>query len=132
MKELIRDTAFGHLIRFVSKNKYLKFAEEADPSLWSRYVDEKKSGNLAHHGDTAPPEDGGSLHGLGGVRTRENQYGFFPPNRLWSMERVQSYNSRAGSEMINEASGVKVDSEKGRDIHLVSWWGDSDPENVRS
>ena len=131
MRELLRDTAFGHLIRLVSGKRLLKFPEEADPSIWTRFIDEKKSGYLAHHGDTDPPEDGLILEGLGGVRTRENEYSLFPPPRLWNLERVQSYNSRAGSAVINQASGIKVDPEKGRDSHLVSWWGDNDPENVR-
>lgn len=130
MAELIRDTAFGHIIRFVTRNKFLKFAEEEDPSIWTRYIDEKKSGFLAHHGDASPPDDGMSLEGLGGVRTRENEFSLFPPARLWSMERVQSYNSRASTARVNQASGIKVDPEKGRDVHLVSWYGDKDPENV--
>ena len=130
MRDLIRDTACGQLIRLISGNKFLKFPEEEDPSIWTRFIDEKKSGYLAHHGDTEPPEDGAEMEGLGGVRTRENQYAFYTPPRLFSLERTASYNSRAGSVRINEASGIKVDSEKGRDIHLVTWWGDSDPENV--
>jgi DHA1 family multidrug resistance protein-like MFS transporter len=131
MKELIRDTAFGHLIRFVTSSKYMKFAEEADPTIWTRYIDEKKSGHLAHHGDTSPPEEGMSLEGLGGVRTRENEYSLFPPSHMWNLQRVQTYNSRISTARMNLASGVKVDPEKGRDIHLVSWYGDKDPENVR-
>ncbi len=139
MAELFRDTAFGHLVRFVTRKKVFPFAEEADPSIWTRYIDEKKSGYLAHHGDTSPPSDGESINGLGGVRTRENEYSLFPPSRLWKMERLQSYNSRMGTqnmqsvnEALNQASGVKVDPEKGKDIHLVSWYGPNDPENVRS
>ena len=124
MTELIRDTAFGHLLRFVTRGKYLKFAEEADPSIWTRFIDEKKSGYLAHHGDTNPPEDDESLHGLGGVRTRENDY----PR---DMQRTPSDSSRASSARVNQASGIKVDPEKGTDKHVVSWYGDNDPENVR-
>ncbi|KAK3725100.1 GTPase-activating protein [Vermiconidia calcicola] len=132
MTELIRDTAFGHLVRFISRKKFLKFAEEEDPSVWTRYIDEKKSGHLAHHGVTDEPEDGASMEGLGGVRTRENQVSMFPPSRLWSMDRTQSYNSRAGTTRVNHASGIKVDPEKGKDVHLVSWYGENDPENPRN
>ena len=130
MRDLIRDTAFGQLIRLASGNKFLKYPEEEDAKIWTRFIDEKKSGYLAHHGDTEPPEDGNEMEGLGGVRTREAQYAFYPPPRLFSLERTVSYNSRAGSVRVNEASGIKVDPEKGRDIHLVTWWGDNDPENV--
>ena len=134
MAELFRDTAFGHLVRLISGKKFLKFAEEEDPSIWTRYIDEKKSGYLAHHGDTSPPENGSELEGIGGVRTREDQLSLFPPARLWSTERRGLYHSRSytedGNAQINNASGVKVDPEKGKDLHLVSWYGDNDPENV--
>lgn len=132
MAELIRDTAFGHLVRLVARKRYFKFAEEEDPSIWTRFIDEKKSGYLAHHGDASPPEDDDeSLEGLGGVRTRENQYTLSPPANMRSLQKQGSYNSRAGAAArINKASGIKIDDEKGKDIHLVSWYGDSDPENV--
>lgn len=142
MTELIRDTAFGHLIRFITRNKALQFQEEADPSIWTRYIDEKKSGYLAHHGDTSPPDDGLDLEGIGGVRTREDQFTLAPPPRM--MHRTNSYmnelhhvrtNRTGGARsfedsqdtQINQASGVAVDPEKGRDVHLVSWYGENDP-----
>lgn len=128
MTELIRDTAFGHLVRFLSRGRYLKFAEEADPSIWTRYIDEKKSGYLAYHGISQPPEDGFDFAALEGVRTREAQYSLFPPERL---ARITSANSRRSTgQPVNHVSGVPVDSEKGRDIHLVGWYGENDPENV--
>ncbi len=100
MKELFRDTAFGHLVRLVTRNRYLRYQEEEDSTIFTRFIDAKKSGYLAHHGDTSPPEsDDVSLEGL------DNQ--------------PQSYNSRMGSANINQASGVKVHPEKGRDVHLV-------------
>ncbi|KAF2722584.1 MFS general substrate transporter [Polychaeton citri CBS 116435] len=138
MTDLVRDTTFGHLVRYVTKNKYLQYPEEADPSIWTRFIDEKKSGYLAHHGTTEPPDDGASLQGIGGVRTREDQ-----PDAERSAEqrpisgRTSSDNSsktRLGSdtEGINNASGIKVDPEKGRDAHIVSWYGDKDPENPQN
>ncbi|KAK3116490.1 GTPase-activating protein [Teratosphaeriaceae sp. CCFEE 6253] len=134
MTELIRDTAFGHLVRFVSRGRYLKFAEEADPSIWTRFIDEKKSGYLAHHGDGNPPEDDVEMEGIGGVRTREDQFTLQAPVARHSPTRTPSDHSsqtRVASEdpQINHASGVKVDPEKGRDLHIVSWYGDDDPEN---
>ena len=119
MAELIRDTAFGHLVRFVTRAKYLQFAEEKDPSIWTRYIDEKQSGYLAHHGDTNPPEDEAEMEGIGGVRTREGS----------GHHSDASSQTRIGQEGVNHASGVKVDPEKGKDVHLVTWYGDDDPEN---
>ncbi|CAJ2504903.1 Uu.00g122970.m01.CDS01 [Anthostomella pinea] len=109
MTELIRDTAFGHLVRLVSRGKYLKYQEEADPSIWTRYIDEKKSGHLAHHGDTNPPEDGTNMEGIGGVRTRDDQF------RSNSDSSSGTMVDKEGNEGVNKASGMK--------------YGPDDPEN---
>lgn len=139
MAELIRDTAFGHLVRFLSRGKYLKFQEEEDISIWTRYIDEKKSGYLAHHGTTEAPEDGAQMEGIGGVRTRENQYELQAPpgdRRLSDHDSTDSSRTRVGdaNATVNHASGIKVDPEKGKDAHVVSWYGDDDPGkfNMRS
>ncbi|KAK4547242.1 hypothetical protein LTR36_000897 [Oleoguttula mirabilis] len=137
MAELFRDTAFGHVVRFLTGKKYLQYQEEADPSIWTRYIDEKKSGYLAHHGDTNPPEDGTEMSGIGGVRTRDDQFTLQRPANRTSMARSGSDSSsrtRVGSNNanINEASGIKVDPEKGRDLHIVSWYGPNDPENPQN
>ena len=131
MTELIRDTAFGHLIRFVSRGKYLKFQEEEDISVWTRYIDEKKSGHLAHHGNTEPPEDGAEMEGIGGVRTREKENELQAPldkRRLSDDKSIDSSRTRASDEeaAVNHASGMKVDPEKGKDVYLVSWYGSND------
>ncbi|KAK3626500.1 GTPase-activating protein [Elasticomyces elasticus] len=134
MTELIRDTAFGHLVRFVSRGKYLKYQEEADPSIWTRYIDEKKSGYLAHHGDANPPEDDVEMEGIGGIRTRDDQFTLQTPATRRDPTRTSSDHSsrtRVGDENghRNHVSGIKVDPEKGRDLHVVSWYGPDDPEN---
>lgn len=121
MAELFRDTAFGKLVRLVTKNKSFQYPEEKDPSLWTRLIDERKSGNLAHHGDTSPPEEGDEPEGLGGVRTREEK------DRT---DSADSSKTRVPSQDgVNQVSGVKVDPEKGKDVHLVSWYGPDDSEN---
>ena len=126
MAELVRDTAFGHVVRFVSRGKYLKFPEEEDPSIWTRYIDEKKSGYLAHHGDTNPPEEGVEMEGIGGVRTRNERFILETPPRH-SLGRSQSdSSSRTRVGDVNHVSGIKVDSEKGKDLHLVTWYSDTD------
>lgn len=123
MKGLMRDTAFGQLVRLISGRRFFKYPEEENPDLWKRFIDEKKSGYLAHHGTTQPPENGEEITGLGGVRTRDGHAG---PGR----EDSDTTSSRTHvGEDVNEASGVKIDSEKGRDINLVSWYGPDDAEN---
>ena len=129
MMELIRDTAFGHLIRFVTKKKCLQYPEEKDLSIWTKYIDGKKSANLAHHGDRNPLEDGTDLgEGTGGVRPREHGALEPPPNaRHGSTSSSDSSRTRVSDENFNHASGGKFDPEKGQDYHLVTWYGDDDP-----
>lgn len=136
MIELIRDTAFGQLVRLVSGNKVFQYPEEIDPSIWTRFIDEEKSGYLAHHGDTNPPDDGAVMPGIGGIRTREGQFALQIPASRQNQPRrskrsEESSRTRVGdeNEHINNASGVKVDPEKGRDLHLVTWYGPNDPGN---
>ncbi|PPJ59651.1 hypothetical protein CBER1_01184 [Cercospora berteroae] len=134
MTELIRDTAFGHAVRFLSRGKLLKYAEEADPSLYKNYIDEKKSGNLADHGDTNPREDGTEPETLGGVRTREQgDRSEQDPEKTRSSSRDTS-DTKAASDnaSVNHASGVRVDPEKGMDKNVVTWWGENDSENPQN
>ncbi|KAF2495965.1 benomyl/methotrexate resistance protein [Lophium mytilinum] len=131
VSDLIRDSAFGHLVRLSTGNKYFTYAEERDPNLWKKYVNEVKSGNFAHHGhagDVSDDEDRPSRH-LGGVRTREARHS--------SEDSAKSLSDSEKSEEPNEgthniASGVRLDPEKGRDIHLIDWYGPDDPENPRN
>jgi DHA1 family multidrug resistance protein-like MFS transporter len=46
MKELFRDTVVGHAVRIITKGKVMSYEEERDPSIWKRYVDKKKSGQM--------------------------------------------------------------------------------------
>lgn len=126
MAELIRDTAFGHIVRFVSRGKYLQYEEERDSSIWTKYVDEKQSGYLAHHGTTDPPEDGEEPETMGGVRTRED--GLHEKRS----DSNSSSQTEAGEGNLNRASGVKVDPEKGKDFHVVSWYSDTDEMNPQN
>lgn len=138
MTELIRDTTFGHCLRFISRGKLLPFAEERDPSLWKQFVNEEASGNAAHHGTVDPPEKKTSesessddddeklrqqmtgTHSIGGVRTRD-AYDSQSPD---SSEKTRVPDDGT----VNIPSGVKVDPEKGRDVWIVDWYGPDDPE----
>lgn len=115
--DLVRDSAFGHCVRLASRGKYFQYAEERDTNLWKKYVNEEKSGYLAHHGDTNPPEDETALNGVQGVRTREEN--------SQNSSRTQLPDD---GNTHNEASGVMVDPEKGRDKHIIDWYGPEDPD----
>lgn len=108
MAELIRDTAFGHLVRLITKGKVLPYAEDRDPSLWKQYLSEEKTRRMAHHGHP-------------GQLSHED-----PP--LASSE--ESSRTRAGSDpQVNQPTGQPIDQEKGRDVNVVDWFGAKDPEN---
>jgi DHA1 family multidrug resistance protein-like MFS transporter len=113
--DLIRDSPFGHCVRLVTRNKYFQYPEEKDPNLWKKYVNQEKSGYVAHHGDTQPPdEEVEELRQARGVREREDSE---------SSSRTQV----GDGEGYNHASGVRVDPEKGKDQHVIDWYGPEDP-----
>ncbi|KAF2428853.1 multidrug resistance protein-like protein [Tothia fuscella] len=135
MSGLFRDTLFGHIVRLVTRKRYLQYLEEKDEHAWKQYLNEEKSGHAAHHGTTEPEEKDSDdekedyeRHGLGGVRTRDN-------NEAQNNRHESSPDSHASSgtrtEGYNHASGVKVDPEKGKDIHVIEFTG-NDPENPQN
>ncbi|XXG96681.1 hypothetical protein Hte_002971 [Hypoxylon texense] len=38
MATQVRDTTFGHVVRLLSSNKIFQYPDEADPSLWKKYL----------------------------------------------------------------------------------------------
>jgi len=139
MAELFRDTAFGHLVRLVSRGKLLQYPEERDPSIWQQYVDEKKSANLAKYGTAEPPKDDDEDgNGSDEKLEKEQQADDASPTRQRNTTRMPSSGSERtrvdedANATVNRVSGVKVDSEKGRDINLVTWYGADDPENPQN
>jgi len=130
MKDLFRDTLTGDFFHVISKGKFLPYAEDKDPSLWKRYVDKEKSGRMARHGTTGEErneeekgDDGSSSDNAEqGTNDAYNEQ----DTRNSSNTRVDS-----GEQPRNDVSGVKVDPEKGRDVTIVTWFSDNDPE-VRS
>lgn len=159
MKELIRDTVFGHALRFVTRGKVLQYGEEKDPELWKQYIDKKASGNMAHHGTPGEEEnekkaesnddDSESPDRDAQKKEEQNDMGDQPdmrpigtgtngdlyPNgdeqRRNGSGQSSGSNTRHGSNdntHRNETSGVPVDPEKGRDVTVITWYSDDDPE----
>jgi DHA1 family multidrug resistance protein-like MFS transporter len=132
---LIRDTPFGHTVRFITRGKWLQYLEERDPHAWKKYVHEEKSGYAAHHGTTDPHNDESDMEdrpiqGLGGIRTREGGETEYLQGRQPSdPDSTTTSQTRVPEDGVNynHASGVKVDPEKGRDIHLIGFIP-NDPE----
>ncbi|KAH7080483.1 major facilitator superfamily domain-containing protein [Paraphoma chrysanthemicola] len=120
VSDLIRDSPFGHIVRLVSRGKYFQYPEELDHTLWKKYVSEEKSGYMAHHGTAQPPEEESQeLNQAVGMREREGR-----DSETSSHTHVE--------EGRNVASGVRVDPEKGKDKHVVDWYGPDDPQNPRN
>jgi len=144
MKELLRDSCFGQIVRLVTKKKYFRYPEEDDVEYWKKYLNEEKSGHAAHHGTTQPEEksdeekdgkrsdsdtpDGETEEPLGGYRTREANGTQLPNSSRSSMTEVDSQER----VRYNVASGIKIDAEKGKDEHIVDWYGKDDPANPQN
>jgi DHA1 family multidrug resistance protein-like MFS transporter len=134
MKELIRDTIPGHLLRLATGRKVLQYEEERDSSLWKRYIDKEKSGRLAHHGKEEEEEEeeeekkqeaNESGDGNSGAQQRDS---VAEGNNTSNTRNSSNTRVGSGEAQRNEIYGVPIDPEKGRDVSLVTWFGDDDPE----
>lgn len=135
MSELIRDTAFGHLVRFLTKGRALQYAEEKDPSLWKQYLNRDQTKNMAlygHPGDETPEEkqERESVP-VSETQSSTNGNGNGKGNGNGASLSDESSQTRAGDgehQLSSTLTGQKIDPEKGRDVTMVTWFGDNDPE----
>jgi len=127
--ELFRDTTAGHFIRLLSGGKILPYEENRDPSIWKKYVDMQKSANMADHG-TADPEEN-EEKGSDNDDSRDREDNSLETNHQDATASGRTSATRAddGEGRINDVSGKRIDAEKGRDVAIVSWYSDQDPEN---
>ena len=131
MTDLLRDTVFGHLLRYLTKGRVLQYMEEKDPTLWKQYIDREQTYNMAIYGhpELAPNEQ---KEKDGQLQTPAE-----PPNGIstpsdesastLATEKTQPGDDN-GHQMHTALTNQRVDTEKGRDATMVSWWGDDDPE----
>ncbi|THY42291.1 putative caffeine resistance protein 5 [Aureobasidium pullulans] len=117
MSDLFRDAPVGQMIRWMTKNKYLQYPEEKDTSIYGKFINREKSGNMARYGQPNPPED---------EEKEEKQ----DDNQDHPRHNSESSDPKLRGEgtTVNSASGIAVDPEKGKDVNLVDWWGPNDPE----
>lgn len=115
MATLMHDSIAGLAIRFLTNGRTFQYEEEKDPSLWKRFINIEKSGHMARRGITEPLE----------------------------VEENDSHSSRTVSQLPSVAwsdqgrrfqglTGVRIDPEKGKDVHLIDWWDDHDKEVCRT
>lgn len=109
MAELMRDTLVGDFIRIFSGHRILPYAEEKDPSLWKRYVHHEKTDRMAHHGHIQE-------------ETEEEQ------DERRHRRRSSETTAVGDEQPTNLVTGHVIDKEKGRDINVVHWYGEDDPE----
>jgi DHA1 family multidrug resistance protein-like MFS transporter len=128
MKELVRDTVLGHFLRIVTRGKVLPYEEDRDPSLWERYIDKEKSGRMAHHGHTEEEQDEEEADASDDSTQQQQRAGAGEGNATANTR--DSSDTEVGSDDVqrNEVSGHPIDPEKGRDVSVVTWFGDDDPE----
>ena len=110
MTELVRDTVFGHTVRLITKGKYMQYAEERDPKLWKQYINREQSKNMALFGN---PE------GIEPEKQETSSEGSSPSRAAEQREHNQLHST---------ITAQRVDTEKGRDVTMVTWYGDNDPE----
>lgn len=129
MSELIRDTVFGHVVRFITKGRVLQYAEERDPSLWKQYLDREQTKNMALYGhpDDKTPEEKQERESAPVSETQSNANGNVNGANL-SDESSQTRAEDGDHQLSSTITGQKIDPEKGRDTTMVTWFGDNDPE----
>ncbi|KAL6718125.1 GTPase-activating protein [Lecanora helva] len=114
MTELIRDTVFGHFVRLVTGGKVLQYAEEKDDRLWKHYINRDQTRNMAIYGN---PE---------GTEAEKKEIG--PSSENSSQTRTGDREERPHNQLHSTLTAQRVDTEKGRDVTMVTWFGDNDPE----
>lgn len=125
MSDLFRDTAFGQIVRWVTKNKVFQYPEERDPEIWTRYLDAQKSANAAKFGQTEKPEEGEDAK-VGQDVDKDEAQNALPEAGQRTPNSRSSSRTQVGDD-VNAVSGTKVDQEKGKDLHVIGWYGDDDP-----
>ena len=124
MTTLIQDSIAGHFLRILTNARFFKYAEERDPSLWKRYTNIEKSSRLAYHGRTGSVNipDGDTLRPSGssesGARAGADAGARRIPSSAWWH----------GGSQFQGLTGTRIDPEKGKDVYLVDWWDENDPE----
>ena len=118
MAELIRDTVFGHFVRLLTHGRVLQYAEEKDPSLWKAYIDREQTKNMALFGNTEGTESEKNN------KSKEE----LPSSEESSQTRDGNTEGREHNQLHSTLTAQRVDTEKGRDITMVFWFGDDDPE----
>lgn len=117
----MQDSTVGHAIRFLSKGRIFRYAEEQDPSLWKQYTNKEKSSRMAYHGRIDSIGDADEV--VDGVTRSSSR-----SPRIESMGRIPSSGWSDSGNCFQGLTGMRIDPEKGKDVYLIDWWDDKDQE----
>ena len=107
MAELIRDTVLRQFLELVFGRKISSHPQDEDPSMWKQYLRPGDVGYLMYHGYRAE-----------GVPNEQQE---LRDRRNWSQNTSETL---VGDERRREAENM--DPEKGRDVHVIDWYGKND------
>jgi DHA1 family multidrug resistance protein-like MFS transporter len=117
MANQIRDTPFGHLIRFLSSNKLLQYPDELDSSLYKKWVQANKDATVAHlHLDSQEHKQ----------HKQDNRNSATLKEAANPAVPSPSDSSEEKENRPNASNHPMIDADK--NIYLVGWYGLSDPE----
>ncbi|KAK3069760.1 GTPase-activating protein [Teratosphaeriaceae sp. CCFEE 6253] len=103
MTDLIRDTAFGALIRALTRGRLLQFEEDRQPATYRlRYAEQSSTGT---HGPATKNDP------------------------LFEKLPLEDGQVAAKHEPTSRSSSDGGETEKSKDVNLVDWYGPSDPAN---
>jgi DHA1 family multidrug resistance protein-like MFS transporter len=116
MRNHIRDTAFGHLVRLLSSRRLLKYPDELNPTLWEQCV-QKHS--------TAHPSTSGEHNNLVGSSHQSaldtGDDGEKEQNLDFGLKSAPGL-GKGGLDRENDSH------ENAGGVVLVDWYGPDDPE----
>ena len=117
MKSLVRDSIFGIAVRIVTGARVFKYEEEKQPELWERYVNKEKSAAMARYGRPDVSDDVGE-------HSSPDTYSPHSNNGVSSGPRDEESQLEPAQEM----TGEKVDQETGKNVLMIDWVDEKDPE----
>ena len=118
-------------MRFLTKGRCFQFAEEEDPSIWKQYLDRNQTKNMALHGhpDDESLEEKPQRESAPVSETQSRANGNGNGNGANLSDKSSQTRAEDGEQQLSSTmTGQKIDPEKGRDVTMVTWFGDKDPE----
>lgn len=123
MSDLIRDSPFGQVLRFITRDHILRYPEEKDPSIYEKCLAAgiDKTNMLQRYGTLHPPSPEES------EKSRTDSDNAPIPDS--NSTRASSTTQFGGDEARpNGETSPSTDPEKGRDVEMIDWLP-NDPDN---